>query len=100
MQSIGETLDKVDKQMQKITRDSNRIESYLERYVNIRIQNIISTTLKACLTGEARRNHDLYDLDKMHLLFKAIIDEDGQPGDLDRMILNLNNEAKKRVDAM
>lgn len=89
-----------DEELRKIARECDRVESYLDKYINIRIQNIVATTLRACLTGEARRNHELYDLDKMHLLFKAIIDEDGQPGDLERMILDLNAEAKKRVEAM
>lgn len=36
----------------------------------------------------------------MHLLFKGIIEEEGQPGDLEAMIHDLNAEARKRVEAM
>ena len=91
---------KINKNIEINGRDFLRIESYLDRYINIRIQNIVATTLRASLTGEARRNHELYDQDKMHLLFKSLIEEDYKPGDLESMIFELNTEAKKRVEAM
>ena len=48
---ITSTFEAVDNQIEKIKQDCSRIESYLDRYLNIRIQNIISTTLGASLTG-------------------------------------------------
>ena len=35
---------------------------------------MIGDTLKGCLTGEPRRNHELYDNDKISLLYRKILD--------------------------
>ena len=36
----------------------------------------------------------------MNLLFQAVIDDEGQRGDLQKQIVELNAEAKKRIEAM
>lgn len=94
------TFENINALIEKNKDNTNRIESYLDKYINIRIQNIVATTLRGCLTGDARRNHELYDQDKMHLLFKCIIEDEGQPGDLEGTIHDMNVEARKRVEAM
>ena len=38
---------------------------------------MIGDTLYACLTDEARRNHELYDSEKLYLLYKNILADEG-----------------------
>jgi hypothetical protein len=38
---------------------------------------MIGDTLYACLGGEARRNHELYDSDKLSLLYRDILLDTG-----------------------
>lgn len=77
--------------------NANRLESYVENYMNIRIQNVIAQTLRACLTGVSRRNHEKYVQEKMQILYKNIVEDDGQPGNIEKAIMRLDEEAKKSV---
>ena len=38
---------------------------------------MIGDTLYACLEGSARRNHELYDSDKLSLLYRDILMDTG-----------------------
>lgn len=98
MKEVDEFLALVDKRSACSMSGTDRTASYLENYMNIRIQNIIATTLRGCLTGVQRRNHEKYDQEKMQLLYKAIIDDEGRPGDIERLITKLNEEAKRSVE--
>lgn len=62
---IEDGYDMMDKGLENVANNSNRIESYVENYMNIRIQNIVAETLRASLTGNQRRNHEKYDQAKM-----------------------------------
>ena len=72
----------VEKRSYQNQSDCGRIESFLEDYMNIKIQNIVASTLRASLTGIQRRNHEKYDQEKMQLLYKNIIDKKGEAGNL------------------
>ena len=61
------------------TRDNcKRLAHYQEKYQPVRIQAMIGDTLYACLTGPARRAHELYDSDKLSLLYKSILSDKGE----------------------
>jgi seryl-tRNA synthetase len=64
----------------RITNTKNHcvaIDNYLDKYQPVRMQSMIGDTLNACLIDEPRRRHELYDNDKISLLYKMILDDDG-----------------------
>lgn len=64
----------------------------------VKIQNMICETLESSLTQEPRRNHELYNADKMSLLYKIILSEDEQEeGDIRLDIQRLTEEAKQII---
>jgi hypothetical protein len=62
------------------------------------MQNMIGSTLYACLTGEQRRNHELYDQDKLSLLYRTILSDDGKETNIERLIVQLDEKAKNLID--
>ena len=65
-------------QMVAETRDNcTRLAHYQEKYQPVRVQAMIGDTLYACLTGPARRAHELYDSDKLSLLYRDILADSG-----------------------
>jgi hypothetical protein len=61
------------------TRDNcTRLAHYQEKYQPVRVQAMIGDTLYACLTGTARRSHELYDSEKLYLLYRDILNDDGK----------------------
>lgn len=62
------------------------------------MQNMISQTLYACLTGEERRNHELFNQDKISLLYRIILEDTGNESNIERMIVQLNEKAKAQID--
>ena len=54
------------------------IDNYLDKYQPVRMQAMIGDTLHACLLDEQRRKHELYDQDKIALLYKMILDDTGE----------------------
>lgn len=65
---------------------------------------MIGDTLRAALTGTMRRSHELYDHEKISLLYKIILaqDEGSGSGDdqtnIERLIIQLNDKAKKVIE--
>ena len=53
------------------------LDYYLDKYMPVKIQCMISDTLFSCLTGNERRLLELYDADKLSLLYKIILSNDG-----------------------
>jgi hypothetical protein len=58
---------------------------------------MIGDTLYACLTGPARRAHELYDSDKLSLLYRDILADSGTGQGIQALIHQLNERAKQRV---
>ena len=58
------------------------------------MQNMIGQTLYACLTGEERRHHELFDQDKISLLYRIILEDNGKESSIERLIIQLNEKAK------
>jgi hypothetical protein len=48
---------------------------------------MIGDTLYACLHGEPRREHELYDVDKLHLLYQFILADDGKSSSIEKLII-------------
>ena len=71
------------------------LDLYLDKYQPVKIQNMINETLEASLTNQPRRNHELYNADKMSLLYKMILSEDEhEEGDIRRCIQKLTEDAR------
>jgi|TARA_B110000285_G_scaffold223307_1_gene278621 hypothetical protein len=57
----------------KVLRNENHctaLDNYLDKYQPVRMQGMIGDTLYACLYGGERRKHELYDQDKISLLYR------------------------------
>jgi hypothetical protein len=48
---------------------------------------MIGDTLYACLEGSERRNHELYDSDKLSLLYRDILEDSGVGGGIQELIV-------------
>lgn len=57
LKAIDESFEQMHKQVAASYQNAVRLETYLDKYLNIRVQNAIGTTLRACLTGYARKAH-------------------------------------------
>lgn len=58
---------------------------------------MIGDTLYACLEGSARRNHELYDSDKLSYLYRDILEDTGDGNGIQELIVRLNEKAKHRI---
>ena len=58
---------------------------------------MIGDTLYACLTGEPRRSHELYDSDKLSLLYRLVLEDEAKGDSIHRLIFELNEKAKERI---
>lgn len=58
---------------------------------------MIGDTLYACLEGSERRNHELYDSDKLSLLYRDILDDSGTGTGIQDLIMKLNEKAKHKI---
>mmetsp|Transcript_9429 Transcript_9429/g.14456 ORF Transcript_9429/g.14456 Transcript_9429/m.14456 type:complete len:81 (-) Transcript_9429:2017-2259(-) len=63
------------------------IDNYLDKYQPVRMQSMVGDTLKACLIGEERRRFELYESDKISLLYKLILDDDGDGSNIQKLII-------------
>lgn len=64
---------------------------------------MIGDTLRACLTGNQRRNHELYNHEKLGMLYSVVLaddDENAEGGvtDIERTIIEMNDRASKAVE--
>ena len=89
-----EFVDRVENIMtdfdQRISTTKNHcvaIDNYLDKYQPVRMQAMIGDTLNACLMDETRRRHEIYDQDKISLLYQVILEDDGQGENVQRMII-------------
>lgn len=70
------------------------LDNYLDKYQPLRVQGMIGETLEACLTGAERRNHELYLSDKISLLYKIVLEDSGEGANIQKLIIQLNEQAK------
>lgn len=60
---------------------------------------MINETLEACLQGETRKMHTIYEIEKLSLLYRIILTANTEDvGHVRRKILTLNSEAKNLID--
>ena len=74
------------------------LDNYLDKYQPVRVQSMIGDTLKACLTGDERRSHELYENDKISLLYRVVLEDTGEQSNIQRLIIQLNEQAKYAID--
>lgn len=68
----------LDKKVNSTNNLCLKLDNYLFKYLPVRTQITIGDTLRACLTGVERRRHELYDNDKIQLLYQLILEDDGK----------------------
>lgn len=78
LERINEVLHSHEVEVARTSNHCQALDSYLDKYQPVRMQNMIGQTLYACLKGDERRNHELYDQDKISLLYKIILEDDGK----------------------
>ena len=59
---------------------------------------MITEHLDACLTGDNRVKHKLYNASKVQLIFKALLDDTGTTLKIQDLIKDINSIARRRVD--
>lgn len=72
----------LDKSVVATENHCQALDNYLDKYQPVRMQNMISDTLYACLQDEERREHELYDVDKLHYLYELILQDDGKSSNI------------------
>jgi len=55
---------------------------------------MISDTMNACLVDVERRNHELYDNDKISLLYRLVLADDGKGNSIRDLVIQMNSLAK------
>lgn len=55
--------------LDEINDHCNILDNYLEKYLPIRTQALINETLRSVLSGKERRRLELYDSDKISILY-------------------------------
>ena len=74
------------------------LDNFMNKYQPVRVQTMIGETLDACLTGEERRNHELYENDKISLLYRMVLEDTGKGADIQKLIIRLNEDAKYAIE--
>ena len=65
---------------------------------------MIGDTLRASLKGEQRRNHELYNHEKLNLLYSEVLSEDKEEENddhltqVEKLILELNKRAADQIE--
>ena len=74
--TFQKNIDRVDKTVKELNdivyltkTHCHAIDNYLDKYEPVRIQTMIGDTIRASLSGKGRRRHELYDNDKIGLLY-------------------------------
>lgn len=74
------------------------LDQYLDKYQPVRMEDMITEHLNACLTGDMRVKHKLYNDSKVQLIFKALLDDTGTTLRIQELIKDINAIARRRVD--
>lgn len=67
---VAERMTQLENQVARTHNLCLKLDQYQAKYAPVRVQAMVGDTLRACLTGTQRRNHDLYDHDKISLLYR------------------------------
>jgi hypothetical protein len=82
----------------KTTDHTNSLDHYIDKYLPVTIQNMISDSLGASLIGDQRRNDELYEASKLGMLYKSMLEEDeGKRSGIIDEIFRLNERAKDAI---
>jgi len=98
LKRIDETLHKLEENVQSTENHCVALDNFMNKYQPVRVQTMIGETLDACLTGEERRNHELYENDKISLLYRIVLEDSGAGGDIQKLIIRLNEDAKYAIE--
>eukprot|EP00352_Strombidinopsis_acuminata_P009688 CAMPEP_0176352092 /NCGR_PEP_ID=MMETSP0126-20121128/10748_1 /TAXON_ID=141414 ORGANISM="Strombidinopsis acuminatum, Strain SPMC142" /NCGR_SAMPLE_ID=MMETSP0126 /ASSEMBLY_ACC=CAM_ASM_000229 /LENGTH=75 /DNA_ID=CAMNT_0017702995 /DNA_START=400 /DNA_END=627 /DNA_ORIENTATION=+ len=65
------------------------LDNYLEKYIN--------ETLRSVLSGKERRRLELYDSDKISILYQYILDDDDQ-SNIKEIMKGLHDKASEEIE--
>ena len=98
LKRIDATLHTLAENMQNTDNHCVALDNFMNKYQPVRVQNMIDETLDATLTGEERRNHELYAQDKISLLYKIVLEDTGAGDAIQKLIIRLNEDAKYAIE--
>ncbi|CDW87818.1 UNKNOWN [Stylonychia lemnae] len=78
--------------------NNHTLHNYVDKYQQIRFQNQLTDTLMGVLSQKERRRLENYDSDKMPLLYKIALEDNGQITNIQKMIIQLNEKAKRETE--
>jgi hypothetical protein len=62
------------------------------------MEDMITEHLDACLLGESRVRHRLYNDKKVQVLFKALLEDTGYTPKIQDLIKQVNDYARRKID--
>jgi len=75
------------------------LDHYLYKFQPVKMQNMISDTMRSILTGNERRSHELYEAEKNSLLYKLVLsDNDGDDGMIRKLMAELTHRATEVIE--
>ena len=74
------------------------MENYLEKYQIVRMQIQITETLNCVLGLKERRRLEVYDTEKMAVLYKVLLDDNAGLAEIGLLITQLNEKARKELE--
>jgi hypothetical protein len=102
VKAVDTELEKLRKGIDRNMNLTMKMDRYLNRYAPVQTQTLIGDTLRACLTGTARRSHELYNHEKLGMLYTMLLAEDeGNTSEVTKVeleILDMNQTACKAVE--
>lgn len=90
MKRLDDFMETLDTRVSETKNLCLKLDNYLFKYLPVRTQSVVGDTLRACLTGVERRRHELYDNDKIQLLYQLILEDDGGGSLIEKEIIHLN----------
>ena len=85
-------------QLFKNTNHCATLDNYLEKYLPIRCQTLITETCQSVLDGKAKRRLELYDCQKNSLLYQNLLVDDGH-GEIALLMRQLHENAYAQIEA-
>jgi hypothetical protein len=98
VERINEHMHNEDVEMKRIDDHLIALDQYLDKYQPVRMEDMITEHLDACLMGDQRIKHKLYGDSKVQLIFKALLEDTGTTLKIQDLIKNINGIARRRVD--
>eukprot|EP00347_Sterkiella_histriomuscorum_P021638 403333283 len=95
---VSRTLAEHTHQLLEVVNNAQTVDNYIEKYQQIRFQHQLTETLMSVLSQKERRRLEHYDSEKMALLYKCVLDDNSTLANIQRLITQLNERARREVE--